>query len=247
MWREMFYSLQSPGVLSWSYPEPFSFSDRVSVLFSDALLTLSLDWLAFSPASAPAAGGSFLFFLAKNFLNVWNFDFFFPVKNKRRKWKLRKQVEPSSAASLQPTAQLCINDKITDAASLRAALVWLLLEELAVKVQVGAPGQTKTLDRWVFTHRRTGRHHTLRARTACKPSPPGKAAPLALQWKNSTSLLRLLKQLQTAFTPLSQRGAHPEPDMAAAACSAPLFTQPLWSDESDEAEAEASSDHDSQT
>ena len=73
-----------------SYPEPLSFSDRVSVLFSDVLLTLSLDWLALSPASAPAAGGSFLFFLAKNFLNVWNLDFFFPVKpNEEKKEKER--------------------------------------------------------------------------------------------------------------------------------------------------------------
>lgn len=68
-----------------SYPEPLSFSDRVSALFSDVLLTLSLDWLALSPASAPAAGGSFLFFLAKNFLNVWNLDFFFPVSKEKKK------------------------------------------------------------------------------------------------------------------------------------------------------------------
>lgn len=63
-----------------SYPEPLSFSARVSVLLSDALLTLSLDWLALRLTSAPAADGSFLFFLAKNLLNVWNLDFFFPEK-----------------------------------------------------------------------------------------------------------------------------------------------------------------------
>lgn len=94
----------------WSYPEPLSFSDRVSVLFSDVLLTLSVDWLALSQASAPVAGGSFLFFLAKNFLSVWNLDFFFPTRIKEG--KLRKQVQPTPAPprlkhhseSLQPTA-----------------------------------------------------------------------------------------------------------------------------------------------
>lgn len=66
-----------------THPEPVSFSDRVSVFSSDVLLTLSLDWLDFIPASAPAA--SFLFFLANNFLKVWNLDFFFPKKKDKKK------------------------------------------------------------------------------------------------------------------------------------------------------------------
>lgn len=70
------------------------------MLFSDVLLTLSLDWLALSPASAPEDEGSFLFFLAKNFLNVWNLDFFFPERTNEGNDKIWFKLLCSPASTI---------------------------------------------------------------------------------------------------------------------------------------------------
>lgn len=177
----------------WSYPEPLSFSDRVSVLFSDALLTLSLDWLPLSPASAPAADGSFLFFLAKNFLNVWNLDFFFPENRRERMWMIMFN-SPHSDVPLTPLHWVrhsifthCLHTNSTYYCN------YLCISCKGARRQL----RSKHTQTDVCTH--TWRQiHTL---VLVNPAPPVNSHPLAPQWKtqqlfnkslNSYKLLSLL-------------------------------------------------------
>lgn len=64
---------------------PASFGEWSAVVSSTEMLTSLLDWLGFKLLSPLGGGGSFLFFLAKKFLKVWNLDFFFPAT--WEKWK----------------------------------------------------------------------------------------------------------------------------------------------------------------
>lgn len=69
---------------------PASLGEWSAVVSSTATLTSLLDWQGFKLLSPLGGGGTFLFFLAKKFLKVWNLDFFFPAtwKGKENLWKL---------------------------------------------------------------------------------------------------------------------------------------------------------------
>lgn len=169
-----------------SYPEPLSFSARVSVLLSDALLTLSLDWLALRLASAPAADGSFLFFLAKNLLNVWNLDFFFPEKTES--WII------AWWCTVTCWWEHYTHGIFTHCPSVNSSYR-AISPVVDVKTQVGSPEGTTQSKRCVCVclQRPTWKlkiHICINRQTqACKPTPTVGPCLLAPQWKNSTALL----------------------------------------------------------
>lgn len=66
---------------------PASPGEWSAAVLSTVMLTSLLDWQGFKLLSPLGAGGSFLFFLAKNFLKVWNLDFFFPAT-----WKKKENI-----------------------------------------------------------------------------------------------------------------------------------------------------------
>lgn len=169
-----------------SYPEPLSFSARVSVLLSDALLTLSLDWLALRLTSAPAADGSFLFFLAKNLLNVWNLDFFFPEKTES--WII------AWWCTVTCWWEHYTHGIFTHCPSVNSSYR-AISPVVDVKTQVGSPEGTTQSKRCVCVFAEANMKtenthmHKQRQTQACKPTPTVGPCLLAPQWKNSTALL----------------------------------------------------------